>query len=102
MTFTDVTLSRPSGYGINLWCGSGGSSSDLTFTNLTIDATGGNWCLQAGYHFSNIAFHNLTLKAVENQGPAVMLADQANNITFDGFTASGGYQLLDVLGGHLA
>jgi hypothetical protein len=102
VTFTDLTLTKPSGYAINLWCGSGGYSSDVTFTNLNIDTSNGKWALQASHHYSNVVFRNVTLNAANSDGPVVMLGDQAVGITFDGFNAVGGYQLLDVLGDFIA
>ena len=45
VAFTDLTLTEPSGYALHLFNGSGGVSSDLTFSNITMDATNGQWLL---------------------------------------------------------
>lgn len=88
LTFTDCTLSGGSGYTLHLWIELFGSSSDITFTNLTVDATNGRYPMVIGPRFSNIRFQQSTLKA----GPTseVVRFYGGGDITFDGFTASGG------------
>lgn len=95
LTFVDCTLSGGSGYTLHLWL-EDGSSSDLTFTNLTLDATSGRYPLAIGPGFSDIRFTAATLRA----GPSgqVVLFYGGDNIIFDGFRASGGTVLVEVDG----
>jgi Pectate lyase superfamily protein/S-layer homology domain len=98
VTFTDVTLAGGSGYSLHLYIGSGGTSSDLLFENLVLDATTGRRPLYVGSGWSNVSFSNLTMKSGDGSAPCVVLGS-AQDITFDGFTASGGQALVDTSGG---
>ncbi len=63
VTFTDLTLTRPSKYALHLYNGSGGTSSDLTFSNVMLDATGGQWPLViCSDGWSNVTLRNVTMK----------------------------------------
>jgi len=95
VTFDSLTLTKGSGYAINLYAGSGGTSSDVTFTNLTLDAREGRWPLHIGDGWSNIRFNNVTMLAVSDD--VVRLAGP-KDITFDGFIASGGVALVGTFG----
>ncbi len=91
LNFTDCTLSGGSGYTLHLWV-SGGSSGDLTFTNLTLDARPGRYLLVIGTGWSDIVFTDSTLFA--NPEGAVASIYGASDVTFDGFWASGGDSLV--------
>ena len=95
LTFSDCTLSGGSGYTLHLYL-SGGTSSDLTFINTTVDTTDGRYPLVIGSGFSSIRFTDTTFKA-GTSGQVVRFYG-GSDLTFDGFTASGGSQLVLVAG----
>jgi hypothetical protein len=93
LNFRDLTLTGGSGYSLHLYIGSGGTSSDVTFTNVVADATTGGRPLVVGSGWSNVSFKNLTMKSGDSNEPCVLLGS-AQDITFDGFSASGGDALV--------
>jgi len=95
LTFSDCTLSGGSGYTLHLWL-EGGSSSDLTFTGLTLDSTGGRYPLVIGSGFSRVRFVSSTIRA--GSSGQVVLFYGGEDITFEGFAASGGEVLVRVDG----
>jgi Pectate lyase superfamily protein len=97
LTFTDVTLTGGSGYCLQLYVGPGGASSDVTFERTLLDATTGRYPLVIGSGWSKVAFGDLDLTMSRTDGPCVLLG-AATDITFDGFTASGGRSLLEWYG----
>ncbi len=94
VTFTDLTLTRPSKYALHLYNGSGGTSSDLTFSNVMLDATGGQWPLVICNGWSNVTLRNVTMKMPARANGVCVLLESPSNITIDGFTATGGYALV--------
>ena len=100
LTFTDVTLVGGGGYGLHLFRGSRGTTSYVTFNNLTIDATTGRWpmCITDG--FSNIAFHHVNLRMLIDE--VCIRVTGCDNILFDGLTASGGHAVIGTFAGQRA
>ena len=95
LSFTDCALSGGSGYSLQLYL-SEGSSSDIDFDNLTLDATSGRFPLVIGSGFSNVYFRNTRIVA----GPtdSVIRFYGGANVAFEGFSASGGSVLAVVAG----
>ena len=93
LLFKDVNLTSPSGYALHLWIESGGTSSDLTFSNVTIDATNGQRPVVISSGWSNVSFRNVTLKMPTSADGVCVRLESPSGITFDGFTGSGGYAL---------
>lgn len=91
LTFNDCTLSGGCGYCLHLYM-EGGSSSDINFENLTLDSTHGRYPLVIGSGYSSVHFRNTTFRAGQS-GPVVTLYG-GSDITFDGFSASGGSNLV--------
>lgn len=96
LTVRDSTFRGGSGYTVHLWHESGDLvSKDITFENCVIDARSGRYPLVIGPGFDNIRFLNCTFYG-GSTGPIVTLYG-GSNILIDGFTASGGSEL--VVGG---
>jgi hypothetical protein len=89
VSFTNSVLRGGSGYTLQLYL-EGGSSSDLTFTNITLDATNGRYPLVIAPGFSNVTFASTTIIARSGADEACVLFYGGSNVTFDGFGASGG------------
>jgi hypothetical protein len=102
LTFTNLTLTYGSGYALQLYISpdSGGSSSDLLFENVVMDATYGRWAICIVRNFSNITLRNVTMTAI-TYGPIVSLGT-VNGVLIDGFTAVGGSSLVGVIDGGVA
>jgi polygalacturonase len=102
LTFTDVVLTYGSGYALHLYISptSGGSSSDILFTNLVADATNGRLAICIVRNFSNITLRNVTMTAI-TYGPIVSLGT-VNGVLIEGFTAVGGSSLVGVIDGGVA
>ena len=98
LTFTDCTLIGGGGYGLHLYSGGGGTSSDIAFDNLTIRAANQPMCICDG--FSGIRFHNLrsSMSIEEVQ----LRVSGCTDVLFDGFSASGGKAFIDTWAGGRA
>ena len=92
LTFKNVKISGGSGYCLQLYYSHGGSDY-ITFDGLTLDATTGRYPLVIqGY--SHVIFRNVTIIASpDSDGPLVRFYG-GDDVTFDGFTASGGTSLV--------
>jgi len=93
LTFKNVKISGGSGYCLQLYY-SGGGSDNILFDGLTLDATTGRYPLIIqGY--SHVVFRNLTIiGAPGSDGPLIRFYGDSDDVTFDGFTASGGTALV--------
>ncbi len=91
LSFSDCSLSGGSGYTLHLWV-EGGSSSDLTFTNVSLDARTGGSPLVIGSGWSDIVFEDGAFLA-DSRGVVIQFYGGAS-ITFDRFRASGGDALV--------
>jgi len=91
LTFANCNLSGGSGYTLHLWV-EGGSSGDLRFTNVSLDATAGGSPLVIGSGWSNIVFEDDAFVAA-SRGVVVQFYG-GDSITFDRFKASGGEALV--------
>jgi hypothetical protein len=93
LTFLDCTFSGGSGWTMHFYYDYEGeyTAHDITFDNTVIDATEGDNPIVIGEGFSDIRFTNTTLRARSDTkyGDVVRFLG-GRNITFDGFTATGG------------
>ena len=99
VTFTDLALTQPSGYALHLYNGSGGTSSDLTFSNITMDAANGKRPVVISSGWSNVSFRNATMKMPTGADGVCVRLESPSGITFDGFTGTGGYALVGTYNG---
>ncbi len=95
LTFNDCALYGGSGYCLQLYLETG-SSSDISFNNLLLDATTGRYPLMIGAGFSDVSFTNSTFVAGSDSG--VIRFYGGSNVAFDGFAAYGGTVLALVAG----
>lgn len=100
LTFTDVTLTAPSRYGLHLYSGAGGTTSDITFNNLTVDCTSGRqpMCISDG--FSSIRINNLVSRMSAQE--VHLRLGGCTGVAIDGIDASGGYAFIGTWSGGRA
>ncbi len=99
VSFTDLTLSKASGYALHLYNGSGGSSTNVSFSNVMMDATNGRWPLVICNGWSNVSFRNVNMKMPSGSSGVCVRLEAPKDILFDGFNANGGYALVGTYGG---
>ena len=99
LTFRDVALRRSPGYALHMWTSSVGTTSDILFENLTLDATEGRWPLVISTGWTNVTFRNTNMRMKTTTNGVCVLLQSPCDITFDGFTAVGGYALVGTYGG---
>ncbi|MCL4368171.1 MAG: hypothetical protein M1337_03210, partial [Actinobacteria bacterium] len=94
VTFTNLTLTKGAGYALQLYISSGGTSSGLTFTNVTLDASNGRYPLVIGGGWSNVTFNGVTMKSARtDQADAKVYG--ISNLLMNGISASGGSALIE-------
>ncbi len=91
LSVQDTLLSRPSGYALHMYIGNGGTSSDISFERLTLDGRGGRQTCVIWQGFSNIRFRDVT---IISEGDNLIHLYAPTDVTFDGFTGSGGGALV--------
>jgi len=95
LTFSDCVLAGGAGYCLHLYL-EGGSSSDITFTGLTLDASDGRRPLYVGGRFSKVRFNDTVIKEPLDDGAACILWGSATDVVLDGLDAAGGSRLQSV------
>ena len=98
MTFKDLHLAGGSGYVLQLYL-EAGTSTDVSFENVVLDASSGRYPLVIWGGWSDVRFKNVTLKMTRSDGVDVRLS-APTDVTFDGFTATGGYALVGTYSGQ--
>ncbi|MBN1461142.1 MAG: S-layer homology domain-containing protein [Armatimonadetes bacterium] len=95
LTFSDCVLAGGAGYCLHLYL-EGGSSSDIAFTGLTLDASDGRRSLYVGGRFSKVRFNDMVIKEPLDDGAACILWGSASDVVLDGLDAAGGSRLQSV------
>lgn len=93
LTFLDCAFSGGTGWTMHFYYDYAGeyTSHDITFNDTVVDATDGDSPIVIGEGFSTIRFTNTTLKArSDTKDGDVIRFLGGKDITFDGFTATGG------------
>lgn len=91
LTFDRTVLTRGGGYCLQLHNESDEAhqTDNLTFTNVSMDATGGRICMVLDYNYAYVTLSNLTF--VQKDGwEAIRWNGGNDHIVVDGFTATGG------------
>jgi hypothetical protein len=97
LSFRNVRVVGRNGYCLHLYHGAADDSETLIFENLTLDATNARGPIVIVGGYSNIIFRNTTM--IAGSGVCVRL-EIPTDITFDGFTASGGSALVGIYDGQ--
>ena len=93
LTFRNVKITGGSGYSLQLYYSTPGTSDTLLFENLTLDATNGRYPLVI-QSYDHVIFRNVTIIGGPAGGALIRFYGGSDDIVFDGFTARGGDKLV--------
>ncbi|OGH08118.1 MAG: hypothetical protein A2W22_01525 [Candidatus Levybacteria bacterium RBG_16_35_11] len=93
LTFRNVKITGGSGYSLQLYYSTPGTSDTLLFENLTLDATTGRYPLVI-QSYDHVIFRNVTIIGGPAGGALIRFYGGSDDIVFDGFTARGGDKLV--------